>query len=201
MDLSLSLLMGAIVGVVLNRAEQARRVALLGRCLQPLQIESLLETLTDGYLRAMGEDDPQRRQAVWQVLQGHETRLVQQLDTLARDVAQLDAASTRASAWPVALPLMPRLLPGACFDLRAALRVHADGVAHVALNAEGLNERDRAFRLSAELLLFQHTCHRFCRSRGVASARLLARHRTSLQQVLAAVSPHTRDGLAALGLR
>ena len=29
MDLSLSLLMGAIVGVVLNRAEQARRVALL----------------------------------------------------------------------------------------------------------------------------------------------------------------------------
>jgi len=98
MDLSLSLLMGAIVGVVLNRAEQARRVALLGRCLQPLQIESLLETLTDGYLRAMGEDDPQRRQAVWQVLQGHETRLVQQLDTLARDVAQLDAASTRASS-------------------------------------------------------------------------------------------------------
>ena len=58
MDLSLSLLMGAIVGVVLNRAEQARRVALLRRCLQPLQIESLLETLTDGYLRAMEEDDP-----------------------------------------------------------------------------------------------------------------------------------------------
>ena len=125
---------------------------------------------------------------------------MQQLDTLARDAAQLDATSTRASAWPMALPLMTRLLPGACFDLRAALRVHADGVAHVARNAEGLSERDRAYRQSAELLLFQHTCHRFCRSRSVASARLLARHRTSLEQVLATVSPHTREGLAALGV-
>jgi hypothetical protein len=38
-------------------------------------------------------------------------------------------------------------------------------------------------------------------ARRLRAARLLARHRTSLQQVLAAVSPHTRDGLAALGLR
>ena len=38
----------------------------------------------------------------------------------------------------------------------------------------------------------QHTCHWFCRSKNVASARLLARHQTHYHQVLAAVSEKTR---------
>ena len=35
--------------------------------------------------------------------------------------------------------------------------------------------------MSAELFLMQHTCHWYCRSRAVASARMLARHKTSLR--------------------
>ena len=38
----------------------------------------------------------------------------------------------------------------------------------------------------------QHTCHWFCNSKTVASARLLARHQTTYEQVLASVTPETR---------
>ena len=58
--------------------------------------------------------------------------------------------------------------------------------------------RERAFTLSAELFLMQHSCHWFCRSRTIASARLLARHQTPHAQVLASVSPETRNAYAAL---
>ena len=40
--------------------------------------------------------------------------------------------------------------------------------------------RRKAFTMSAELFLMQHTCHWFCRSKTVASARMMARHKTSL---------------------
>ena len=53
----------------------------------------------------------------------------------------------------------------------------------------------------AELLLMQHTCHWFCRSFVVASARLLAQHQTHYQQALAAVSPETRSAYQALVAR
>ena len=39
--------------------------------------------------------------------------------------------------------------------------------------------KDRAFAILAEMLLMQHTCHWYCRSKAVASARMLARHQTS----------------------
>jgi len=52
--------------------------------------------------------------------------------------------------------------------------------------------------MSAELFLMQHSCHWFCRSRAVASARLQARHQTSHAQVLAAVSPATREAYRKL---
>jgi hypothetical protein len=62
--------------------------------------------------------------------------------------------------------------------------------------------RDRAYTLMAELLLMQYTCHWFCRSRTVATARLVALHQTTPAQVLAAVTPATREDYAALtGLR
>jgi len=48
------------------------------------------------------------------------------------------------------------------------------------------------------LFLMQHTCHWFCRSKTVASARLLARHKTSYAQVLAAVAPQTREAYIRL---
>jgi hypothetical protein len=48
----------------------------------------------------------------------------------------------------------------------------------------------------------QHSCHWFCKSRNVASARLLARQQTSHQQVVATVTAETRRAYAPLvGLR
>ena len=49
-----------------------------------------------------------------------------------------------------------------------------------------------AFTMTAELLLLQHTCHWFCKSRTIASMRLLARQKTSYEQVLQSVSAGTR---------
>ncbi|RYF40240.1 MAG: hypothetical protein EOO25_13080, partial [Comamonadaceae bacterium] len=64
--------------------------------------------------------------------------------------------------------------------------------ANAAANDQGRSPRDKAFVMSAELFLMQHSCHWFCKSRAVASARLLVRHKTSYEQVLDAVSPETR---------
>ena len=77
--------------------------------------------------------------------------------------------------------------------MRKVLAVHAKGIANVVANAKGLSPRDKAFALTAELYLMQHSCHWFCKSKNVASARLLARHKTSYAQVLEAVTPATRD--------
>ena len=52
--------------------------------------------------------------------------------------------------------------------------------------------------MSAELFLMQHTCHWFCKSKTVASARLMARHKTTYEQVLASVAPATRDAYQKL---
>jgi hypothetical protein len=180
--------------------EQRQRITLLGRYLRNFQIEGLMETLTQGYLRAMGEADLERLRGIWHIMAQHEHTLERQLQQLVQEVGAADAGDWRASTLPVHLPLSLQLLPSASFDLRSLLRVHAQGVASAIGNSLGLTERDRAFRLSAELLLLQHSCHWFCRSKTVASARMLARHQTHYVQLLAAVAPATRAAyLRALG--
>ncbi|MCY1373545.1 hypothetical protein D9M69_608290 [compost metagenome] len=52
--------------------------------------------------------------------------------------------------------------------------------------------------MSAGLFLMQHTGHWFCKSKAVASARMLTRHQTSYEQLLEAVSPETREAYRAL---
>ncbi len=183
---------------VVRRREQHARIQLLARHLQGRPVERLMETLLDGYLRALGEDDPQRRDAIWATLDATEAQLCAELEGLAASFADVWPDDALVSTLPLALPYAHKLFPRATFDMRRALQLHADGVAAVAANAEGLSRRDKAYRLTAELLLFQHTCHWFCRSRTVASARLLARHRTPYEQVLAAVSPQTREAYRAL---
>ncbi|MDI3511332.1 MAG: hypothetical protein PWQ61_2097 [Betaproteobacteria bacterium] len=188
----------ALVLTVLKNHEQRQRIALLGAHLQRFQLEKLIEGLTEGYLRAFGEADAQRRESVLGMLETTERLLSAQLDDLARALQGLDPVQARISRLPIALPWATRWLPSATFDLREMVRLHATGVAQAIANADGLSRRDQAFRVSAELLLFQHTCHWYCRSRGVASARLLARHRTSHEQVVAAVSPATRQAYLQL---
>jgi hypothetical protein len=187
---------------VLKVRQQQRRVALLGRFLSPYSIEKNIEMVTQGYLRALGEDDPARREQVWNLLRSNELELCRQVTQLASDFAMADAASTRVSKLPIWLPFAAAL--AASFDMRKALRVHAQGICRAVDAEASASARDRAFVISAELLLLQHTCHWFCRSKLVASARMLARHRTSYEQLVTSVLPQTRVeylGLVSLGAR
>lgn len=188
----------AVGTLVLKSREQRRRIALLAQHLGEYRVEKLMETLTQGYLRALGEADPERAGSIWQLLASAEQDLATQFSRFAAGFARVDAAQTRVSTIPWALPLADRLFPQATFDVRDAFRLHADGIARVVGNAAGLSPKDKAFILSAELFLMQHTCHWFCRSKATASARVLVRHQTPHTQLVASVSPETRAGYTAL---
>ena len=198
MDLILVFLPVAVALVIARRAEEQQRVALLGGHLRPLHIEQHMEQLTETYLRALGEPDPARAEAIWQNLAATENALQDELRRLADALQEVWGERMRVSRWPIGVPHATRFFPQASFDFRALVALHAQGFADVLRNEAGLDRRDRAFRATAELLLFQHSCHWFCRSKNVASARLLARHRTSHEQVLAAVSPATREAYERL---
>lgn len=178
----------ALGGWWFKRRDEQRRIALLGSHLQGHQIEKLMAQLTEGYLRALGEADAERREQVWGVLTGAETQLASQFGRFAADMARLPSAQVRVNRWPLA----DRWWPAATLDLNAALQLHAQGLQDAAANVAGLSAKGKARRLMAEMLLMQHTCHWFCKSHTVASARLLARHQTTLPQVLDTVSPDTQ---------
>ncbi len=181
-----------VVVHLLNQHEARGRIALLGAHLRKHPIEPLMAELCNGYLRAMDTQDPDRRRQIWAVLANAEHELTRQLNQLAADFSQVFGAHTQVSRLPVALPRIRQLFPRACFDLRDLINLHAQGIATLVANPGGLSPRDRAFTLTAEMLLLQHSCHWFCRSQAVASARLVALHQTSYEQVLASVSPETR---------
>lgn len=195
----LTLLMAvAIVVFAVKSRQQALRVALLGRSLGKYQIERLMENLTEGYLRALGEDDPDRRAQIWRLMDSVASELVAQFSQFVSEFSRVAETRTRVSRFAVAVPYAHRLFPRASFDVRKVLAVHAHGIAHAAQNSEQRTPRDKAFTLSAELFLMQHTCHWFCRSRMVASARMWARHKTSHAQLVASVAPETRKAYCTL---
>lgn len=183
---------------LLKMKDQRRRVLLLATQLGQFQIEKLMETLTSGYLRALGESDGVRREQIWQLLGTTEDQLVEQFKRLSADFAKLDENQTRVSLIPVAVPFADQLFPKTTFDLRRAIVIHAEGLAEACRNDAQRNPRDKAFTVSAELFLMQHTCHWFCRSQTTASARLLARHQTPHAQVVASVGVRTRQAYNAL---
>lgn len=183
---------------ILKSRDQRQRIALLGSHLGRYQIEKLMESLTSGYLRCLGEDDPERRQQIWSLLDSTEEKLSAQFDSFAAEFARTPEADTRVSKLPVAIPFATKLFPAATFDLRQALMIHARGIAGVMKNEANRSAKSKAFTMSAELFLMQHTCHWYCKSKTVASARMLTRHQTSYEQLIDAVSPETRE--AYLGL-
>ncbi len=195
----LILVLAAFAGLAfLNSQEQKKRIALLSQHLGQYQIEAMMEKLTAGYLRALEETDDFRRDKIWEVLIAAETSIVNQFNRFTQDFAKVDAAAARVSTLPIALPWAERWWSAASFDLREAFRIHAKGIAEAAANQANQAPRERAYTFLAELFLMQHTCHWFCRSRGIASARLLRRHQTRHDQVLAAVAPPTRRAYAEL---
>lgn len=197
MDIFLLAAMVATFAWALRVRDQHRRIAILAGYLSRYRIEKHMETLTEGYLRALGEADAERRDQVWALLRTTEQELCGQVSRLAAEIGQAPEADTRVSKLPIYLPVATRL-QGATFDLRQALALHAAAIRRAVQEQDTRPARDRAFTVSAELFLLQHTCHWYCKSRFVASARLLARHRTSYEQVVAGVHPATREAYLAL---
>jgi hypothetical protein len=185
----------AVSSWIVKARLQQQRIALLARFLSGYSIEKNIETVTQGYLRALGEADPARREAIWNLLRANEQELCRQMTQFADDFAAADPAATRVSKLPIWLPFA--LSFAGSFDMREALRVHARGICR-AIEESAASSKDRAFAISAELFLMQHTCHWFCRSKAVASGRMLSRHRTSYEQLVGAVLPQTRSDYLGL---
>lgn len=198
MDFFLLVTFVAIGTFLLKSKDERRRIALLGGHLGQYQIEKLMETLTEGYLRALGENDPERREQVWNQLASSELKLCGQFTSFVAAFSKVAEADARVSKLPISFPYADRLFPGLTFDMRKALAIHAQGILNATENTAGLPLKDKAFTMSAELFLMQHTCHWYCRSRTIASARLLRRHQTRHEQVLASVAPQTRRAYGAL---
>jgi hypothetical protein len=201
MEIFVLLLMVAALGAWQLKSEnQARRMALLGGFLGRYQVEKRMESLIEAYLRALEEKDPERQTRLWVMLALSEEQLCEQFRCFVADFSAVDEADARVSKLPAFLSEADRFFPDNTFDMRRALVVHAEGMVRAAKNAQGRLPRDKAYTLSAELLLMQHTCHWYCRSKAVASARMLARHQTPYEQLLVSVDPETRQAyLAVIG--
>lgn len=200
MDIFVLSLILAGVAFFFQRRDEQRRIVLLGSHLGQYQIEKLMETLTEGYMRALGEPNPERQQQIWSMLGTTEQALGEQFKRFVADFARLDAEATRASKLPLSGFYTRSWLPGSTFDFRAALAIHAEGI-NRAIRQEvgtGNGAKDKAFTLLAELFLMQHSCHWFCKSKAVASTRLVLRHQTPYEKVLESVAPATRRAYEAL---
>jgi len=199
MEILVFLPLALILGFQFFKAqEQRRRIYLLGGYLSQYQIEKLMENLTEGYLRALGEDDPERRSQIWSMLATAEQELAGQFGRFAADFAKVWGDQTLVSTLGYAFPYADKLFPRRTFDMRQLLAIHAQGIAAAAENRQQLSQRDKAYTMTAELLLMQHSCHWFCRSKAVASARMLARHQTSHAQLIESVSSPTRTAYRRL---
>lgn len=182
----------AIGAYLLKSRNERRRIALLGSHLGKYQIEELMGHLTEGYLRALGEEDSQRRDSIWSLLNTTEAKLCSQFNSFAAEFSKVAEAQARVSKFAFPIPFAERFFPKATFDLRRCLMLHAQGITSAAQDSPDRTARDKAFTLSAELFLMQHTCHWFCRYKAVASARMLVRHKTPYALVLKSVAPETR---------
>lgn len=192
-DLVLTLLVAAVVWRVLCLRYQRTHIALLGSHLSNLQLERHMETLTQGYTRAINEAGESRQLQVLDTFAQTERAVAAQAHTLAKALQQESEAATRMGALPFCVPYIERFLPSLTRDFRELLRIHAAGLRHVVDNDSNWSPKDRAFHLSAELYLLQHSCHWYCKSRSVADARLMLRHQVDHQKVLDSVSDITRS--------
>jgi hypothetical protein len=201
--LAAAAVLALIVWSMQSRATRAR-VHLLALHLQPYDIEKLMQTLSEGYQRALAEEQVQRRLAIWQLLESSQSRLAEQVTRLASDLGQLPADRARMAKLPLRslseplLRLMPGLQKRHAVDLRALMALHARSLTRAATPDAAGGPSSRARTFLAEMLLLQHSCHWFCRSRALASARLLAHHQSSYTQVLESVDPTTRDNYLQL---
>lgn len=160
-----------------------------------------METLTEGYMRALGETDPARQHQIWSMLATTETALCEQFKRFVNEFTRLDAGLTRSSKLPLSIYYSGRFFPGSTFDFREALSTHARGICLAVNRGVDVAPKDKAFTVLAELYLMQHSCHWFCKTKAVASTRLVMRHQTAHAKVLDSVMPATRRAYTALVAR
>ncbi len=195
MDFVLLLIMLMVAWHAARVRYQRMRIALLGSHLSQLQLERHMETLTQGYTRAIHEQSESRQLQVLETYHQTERAVAAQVLTLTRSMQKEAEQATRLGTYPFCVPYAERFVPASMMrDFRALLQVHADGLRHSVDNEAQWDPKTRAFHLSAELYLLQHSCHWFCKSRTVADARLLMRHQVNHDKVLESVSAVTRSG-------
>ena len=194
----IALLACVVAFVYFKSVEQRQRIALLAKHLGRFEIEKMMETLMQGYMRALGESDAERQRQVWEHFAPQEDKLVGQFADFAKDFSGVWAGNAVVSTLPIAFPRADKIFPHATFDVRKAFQIHANGLEAAVRNAEQRSAGDRAYTITAELMLMQHTCHWFCRSKAMASARLLRQHNTRYDQVLTGVSASTRQSYLQL---
>ncbi|HLR77906.1 MAG TPA: hypothetical protein VK062_02545 [Burkholderiaceae bacterium] len=182
---------------VLRVRYQKARVTLLGQHLADLQLEKHMQTLTEGYSRAIHESDPDRQIQIFKTFADTENAVARQVQALSASIHNEQEQSTRMGVLPFCIPYVEVAFPFLTRDFRRLLQIHATGLQHIVDNNDQLSVKDRAFHLSAELYLLQHSCHWFCKSRAVADARLVVRHKVNYQKVLESVSDVTRLGYMA----
>lgn len=192
MDIALIILVVVVVFYFVRNGYQKRHIQLLGSHLAKVQIEKNMQSLYDGYARALKETEPVRRQQIWELQEGTERAFASQLQQVAAAFAKENEQDTRISKLSFCIPYIEKIGPSATRDFRAVLQVHAQGVARVVQNEAQWSLQDKAYCLMAEILLMQHSCHWFCKSRNVANARLVMRHQVTFEKVLDSVSEQTR---------
>lgn len=197
MDIFLAVLLVAVLWRLLCVQYQRARIALLGSHLSGLQLERHMETLTQGYSRAISADTESRQLQVLETFAQTERAVAAQLRTLADSLQKENEQATGMGVLRACVPHIERFLPALTRDFRQLLQIHASGLRHVVDNEANLSPKDRAFHLSAELYLFQHSCHWYCKSRGVADARLMLRHKVDHRKVVDSVSGPTRSAYLA----
>lgn len=193
MDLTFVLLIACFVAWQILRVRYQRaHIALLGKHLANLQLERHMETLTQGYSRAIHEAAETRQLQVLETFAQTERAVAAQIQTLASAMQKESEQATALGSLALCVPYIERFLPSATRDFRKLLNIHATGLRQAVDNTRQWDAKTRAFHLSAELYLFQHSCHWFCKSRAVANARLMVRHQVTHEKVLESVSEATR---------
>ena len=122
MDFTLTLLMVFIAWQVLRVRYQRNRIALLGQHLSSLQLERHMETLTQGYARAIHEQGESRQLQILETFAPTERGMASQARALANSMAKEPALATRVSTFTFCVPYVERVLPAADPCRRPALR-------------------------------------------------------------------------------
>ncbi len=193
MNSTVTVVMAIVAWLLLRVRYQRAHIALLGQHLANLQLERHMETLTQGYTRAIHEKEETRQIQVMETFAQTERAVATQARTLADAMQKESLHAASMGTLPLSVPYLERFLPTLTRDFRELLHIHAAGLRHVVDNESNWGTKDRAYHLSAELYLFQHSCHWFCKSRTVADARLAMRHQVTHQKVLESVSEVTRS--------